>query len=126
MAHRRIKAIVPLPLYYFILALYFIYLLSLPYLVAVFVPCLNHNPFVSYGFAECNTIRALDTFVTLALSGAAAWIIGLVVLNRGKAYGKQIVAASVFLAVAIVASYSSYIRQAQRSVDRAPITLESL
>lgn len=115
-----------LKLYLLTVTLYILYLMFLPQLTRLLVPCLGSIPgqLQSYSYNRCNTVLVLDRFIGLALFGLAASV--AVLYSRKKRSLPAVILTACIFATIAIAAYYQYIPQAEAAVLRAPIILESL
>jgi hypothetical protein len=121
--------------------LFLLYLITLPILVQVFIPCLKYNPLASYQSRDCTVERALDTYMTLALIGFTLAVITIHcylsrcgLYRRDKVIKKPInyqpyVLTFLFAAILsfmIIGSYLIFIPNAEMAIKRSSIILDSL
>jgi hypothetical protein len=120
--------------------LYAAYLIVLPLIAAVFVPCLGNHPFVSYADKACTVTLALDRFMQLALIGFGVLTIGLwfilkrysddVKNNQSLRIMKKrltsVLLTSVIMAASLITAYLLFLPSAVNAVRTAPIMLESM
>lgn len=109
----------------FTCVLFTFYLLTVPHLVVLTIPCLKPIPGHSYLFDECRVIHALDRYLVLALSGFGLSVL-LLFLFTIKSGFKSIIATAIILAILTIIMFHTYIPRAEIEIRRAPILLEGI
>lgn len=110
-------------LFTFLLSLAFVtVVVSLPFILPVFTPCLQNTPGIAYRAKDCNAATALDLFLATSLVLFALVTLGIYVLN--KDYSRMIIVAlPALLAIITVIIYYQYAPLVNQQVHRAPIEL---
>lgn len=102
-----------------------LYLITLPSITALLIPCLNFHPGATYTYAQCNILRALDQYLFLSLVGFAVLVLGVFFVVRPKKMKLIGILASI-LAIQIIIAYHLYIPRAETAIKNAPLFLDSL
>lgn len=113
----KLKRYVP---YLITLIAFIFYLLTLPSVIKLLIPCLSRLPGQSYSHEECVITFALDRFMVLSLIGFAIAILGLFLLVYPRSL-KLLGLTGFILAVCIIFAYLQYIPESERQIKRAPI-----
>ncbi len=101
------------------------YLVTIPYIVQLRIPCLQFSPGKSFRDTECRLVTALDMFITFALFGFVIIILIQHVTQYPRSIKRTIIIA-ITLTLITITAYHIYIPQAESQVKRAPIILENL
>lgn len=108
---------------FLVLASFSFYLLSVPYFVSLFVPCLRKIPAASYADLECNVKIALDMYINLGLMGFVISVLSLLFIRVKRSLIPLLIAATMMAGLFIV-MFNSFIPQAEKAVRNAPIILD--
>lgn len=103
--------------------IFFFYLVTLPQFVSLAIPCLRPFPGTSYSLHDCVVLKALDTYMILALAGFSLAVLTYFFLMKKKSL-KPLLGVSLIMAIGIIIFYHLYIPQAEAQIRRAPILLE--
>ena len=107
-------------------ASYAFFLLALPQILALVVPCLKHLPgSASYAYQECNILLALDRFVLAALIGASLILCAVFLLITPRRLLRLGVTATM-LAILTILSYYIYIPRVEAQIYQVPIIFDSI
>lgn len=109
----------------FTCVLYTFYLLTVPYFVALTIPCLKPIPGHSYLFDECRVINALDRYLVFALTGFAIFVLLLFISTKKDGF-KSIIGTAAILTILAIIMFHTYIPRAEIEIRRAPILLEDI
>lgn len=99
------------------------YLLALPSLMGLVIPCLGRDFFASYEYNNCNLPLATDLFLKLSLAGAAiTMLMSFLIAKRNL---KLFALNGLFLSILVVSSFYLYIPLAEKRVNTANIYLDT-
>jgi hypothetical protein len=108
------------------------YLIILPLINQLLIPCLDNHPFVSYNDKECTVLLGLDTYMKLALTGFGLITIGFWVILKRYLHLMpsairliSIMIITSVMAISLIISYQIYIPAVESAVRAAPILLET-
>ncbi len=101
------------------------FLLALPNILNLAVPCLRPASGQSYTDAACNLDLVFNWYLALALIVFGVAVIAMYVSNR-KIGLKILLTLASFLALLVIVSFHLYIPQAEAKIHQAPIYLNSL
>jgi len=124
------------------------YLVILPKLTTLFIPCLGNHPFASYTSDACTVELVLDTFMRLAIGGLVVLTLGFLLTMRRylklapfhtfeewkKIPPKKIILqefapviiVSLIMAILIGIAYVWYIPSVEQHVRNAAIILDTI
>lgn len=122
---RLIKHIQQYKLYLFTSLAYCFYLLTLPNMVALTIPCLRIIPFQAHAYADCNIIKVLDRLILFALAGYALTVLFLFIGNPRKSR-LAIIITAILLALVTITLYYVYLTPLIRQIDRAQLYLDTI
>lgn len=107
-------------------ASYAFFLLALPQILALAVPCLKHLPgSPSYTYQECNILLALDRFILVALIGASFILVSVFLIITPRRL-LRLGATATLLAIFIILSYYIYIPRVEAQIYQVPIIFDSI
>ena len=112
--------------YVYTIGLFWFYLIILPYLNPLIMPCLKSIPGQVYEIQSCNLNLAFNHYLLLALCGFSLIIIFMFVFKKSFVSIKNIFIIAVVLAISIIAGFYNYIPLAEKSINQAPIYIDSL
>lgn len=98
---------------------FFIFLLTIPSLVALTIPCLKPTPGAVYEINDCVLDTAFDRYLILALSGFAFFVLVHFVSMKNKRL-KPLLGTAVILALGIILFFHLYIPQAEAQMRNSP------
>ena len=121
-------------LYFWCLVSFTSFIALLPRLMPVFIPCLGGDNAVSYDYAHCNTLLALDRYILMIVLGLSVIVsITCIYVSRYilKHQKVSLTLLPAILTVALcatigIASYYLYLPSVARGISRVPIILDSL
>ena len=119
---KRINDIRP---YYRVIGLFILYLLLLPQLTFLLVPCLA-SPGGQFEFTECNIVIAIDAYMKMALVGYVVATFVLFYFFKNNTKRVVLFCLAGFMALLVVGGYYINIPLAERSVRSVSIYLDSL
>lgn len=104
-------------------AVFIMYLLTLPHIVSLSVPCLRPIPGQSYEFNDCRVLYALDRYLFYALGGFSVMVLSLFFFSKNRRI-KPILGTAALLSILIIILFHVYIPQAEKQVRSAPVILD--
>lgn len=101
------------------------YLITVPYLVTLVVPCLRPTPGVSYSDISCTVALALDWYLLFALSGFGVAVLIFFIYRDSRRF-KPTVLTAISLSLLVILLFHLYIPQVERQIYAAPILLDTV
>lgn len=112
--------------FYFISTLaYFLYLLTLPNLVALAVPCLRFAPLQAFSYTDCNINLVLKNFLIFSFAGFSLVLL-LLLIFRPRRELKPLLITATILAVATVGVFYVDLLPLIRQTDRAQLYVDTI
>jgi hypothetical protein len=108
--------------YILVLSIFAFFLLTLPPLINLLIPCLRPIPGQSYASSECTMDLAMNRYLALSLGIFALLIIKIFLFDNPRSIGKIGILA-LCMATIVVVGFLSYIPYAEREIKKAPITI---
>jgi hypothetical protein len=102
--------------------LFIAYLVTLPYLNELLIPCLKPIPGASYSDNKCYLSLALDRYMMMAFIGFIVFSAIIFIRGKRRAYLTFILFSSV-CSILIIVFYLNYIKIAEKQIRNAPIIL---
>ena len=122
-------------LYFWGLLLFSGFIVAIPKLLSVFIPCLQKQALVSYEYPTCNTIFIVDRFIFLAIVGLSIlttimiWTISKYKSKHTKINFRSMLPLMLTIVTCVVftiSSYYIYLPHVEKNIRKVPIILESV
>lgn len=102
--------------------IYIVYLLIIPLVLRLSIPCLKSENEIAYTYSECNIQLVLDRLIIIILIGFVITTLSYF-LYKGKDMVKQFVVVSLFLLFLSVAAYYIYLTPITSKAYNNPVIL---